>query len=98
MYVTHEMFVRTGADVEDTEGLIDYARSINGVEVAVFIRNEGTDEIWKVSFRGKTHANVGALAGSLGGGGHCHAAGCIMRGSIDDVRMRVQKAVSELFD
>ncbi|WP_167631538.1 DHH family phosphoesterase [Mariprofundus ferrooxydans] len=95
VYVTDDIYRKTGADVEDTEGLIDYARSIDGVEVAVFIRSdEVVAERWKVSFRGKTCVNVGALAGELGGGGHVHAAGCQLTGTLDEVRARVQVAVS----
>ena len=100
VHVTREMFKSTGADVEDVEGLIDYARSIDGVEVAVFIRFDEKDETsnrrWKVSFRGKTTADVGAVAASLGGGGHKHAAGCLMHGSFDEVRTRVEQAVSSI--
>jgi len=97
VHVTCDMFEAAGADVEDTEGLIDYARSVDGVEVAVFIRaDENCDSSWKVSFRGKTTADVGALAATLGGGGHTHASGCLMRGSFDDVRSRVEKAVSQI--
>ncbi|RLL55540.1 DHH family/DHHA1 domain protein [Mariprofundus sp. EBB-1] len=97
IHVTSDMYQSTGADVEDSEGLIDYARSIDGVEVAVFIRcDENHDNCWKVSFRGKTTADVGALAATLGGGGHKHAAGCLMRGGFDDVRTTVEKAVSQI--
>lgn len=95
VYVTDAMYRKTGADVEDTEGLIDYARSIEGVEIAVFIRSdENVPGRWKVSFRGKTFANVGILAGALGGGGHAYAAGCQLTGSFEEVRERVQAEVS----
>jgi len=96
IHVTHDMYDKTGADAEDTEGLIDYARGMQGVEVAVFIRNDDGNDCWKVSFRGKTHADVGSLAASLGGGGHRHAAGCMLHGSLEEVEARLQKAVSEL--
>jgi len=101
VHVTHAMYESTGADVEDSDGLIDYARSIDGVEVAVLIRcdensDKNSDDGWKVSFRGKTTADVGAVAASLGGGGHRHAAGCLMRGSFDDVLSRVEQAVSRI--
>jgi len=99
VHITRDMFEATGADVEDVEGLIDYARSIDGVEVAVFIRcDEASEQRWKVSFRGKTTANVGALASSLGGGGHTYAAGCLMRSLFDEVRVRVEQAVSRILD
>ena len=38
IYINRDMYKQAGADVEDTEGLIDYARSIHGVEVAVLMR------------------------------------------------------------
>ncbi len=95
--VTTEMYRETGADVEDTEGLIDYARGIEGVEVAVLIRaDEAERGCWKISFRGKSHADVGRLAASLGGGGHPHAAGCRMRGELEEVRGHLRNAVSRL--
>ncbi len=99
IYVTDKIYAETGADVEDTEGLIDYARSVDGVEVAVFIRvDERDNSRWKISFRGKTWANVGDLAATLGGGGHAYAAGCVLQGSIEDVCEQVQQAVNKVLD
>jgi len=99
IYVSREIYSQTGADVEDTEGLIDYARSIDGVEVAVFMRVDEHDSgRWKVSFRGKTWANVGDLAATLGGGGHAYAAGCVLQGSQAQVCEQVQQAVSRVLD
>lgn len=95
LHVDHDMYAVHGADVEDTEGFIEYARSLEGVEIAVFIRPED-DHGWKVSFRGKVDANVGALAASLGGGGHRHASGCVIQGSLLEVQQRVQQAVSDV--
>jgi len=95
IYVTQDIYNQTGADVEDTEGLIDYARSIDGVEIAVFIRVDERDSgRWKISFRGKTWANVGDLAATLGGGGHAYAAGCILQGSFESICDQVEQAVS----
>lgn len=96
VYVNSEIYEETGANVEDTEGLIDYARSIEGVEVAVLIRCHELEDRWKVNFRAKTTANVGALANSLGGGGHKHAAGCVLCGSFDEVRNIVRQEVSQI--
>jgi phosphoesterase RecJ-like protein len=96
IYVNSEMYEETGANVEDTEGLIDYARSIGGVEVAVLIRHHEFEDRWKVNFRAKTTANVGALANSLGGGGHKHAAGCVIGGSFDEARAIIRQEVSQL--
>ena len=97
IYVDRDMYEKAGANVEDTEGLIDHVRSIEGIEVAVLIRSHELDgERWKVNFRAKTFADVGALASSLGGGGHKHAAGCVLKGSFAEVQTKVRQAVSEL--
>lgn len=95
LYVDQEMYAATGGDVEDTEGLIDYGRAIAGVEVSVFLRPEGNGA-WKVSFRGKT-TDVGALAASLGGGGHRYAAGCTLHGERDAILLRLQTEIDGLF-
>ena len=97
MFINQQMYDATGADVEDSEGLIDYGRSIHGVEVAVLIRSdESGPDRWKVNFRAKTDADVGTLAASLGGGGHHYASGCMLRGSFEEVRDKVQAAVTGL--
>jgi phosphoesterase RecJ-like protein len=95
LYVNAAMYEHTGGDAQDTEGFIEYARSLQGIEIAVFIRPE-IHTGWKVTFRGKYDADVGALAVSLGGGGHHHAAGCTMHGTFEEVQGKVRHAVSEL--
>ncbi len=95
LHVDQEMYEQTRATHEDTEGFIEYGRSLDGVEIAVFIRPE-EDQEWKVSFRNKTTTDVSALASRLGGGGHPHAAGCILAGTFDEVRERVRDEVSKL--
>jgi bifunctional oligoribonuclease and PAP phosphatase NrnA len=68
------IFEKLGATVEDTEGLVDYARSIDGVEIGVLI--EERPGIIKASLRGQ-HAKyrVDSLAAIFNGGGHASAAG-----------------------
>jgi bifunctional oligoribonuclease and PAP phosphatase NrnA len=96
LHVDEAMYADTASDVEDTEGLIDYGRAIDGVEVAVFVRPDEQDS-WKASFRSKATADVGALAASLGGGGHRYASGCTLQGSLDAVMRRLQTEVDRLF-
>ena len=50
--VTQEMFERAGATSGDTEGLIDYPRSIAGVDAVAIIRELGNDD-FKVSLRSR---------------------------------------------
>jgi phosphoesterase RecJ-like protein len=95
LHVDASMYAESGGDAEDTEGFIDYARSIEGVRIAVFLRPEGEGG-WKASFRGRKGADVGQLATDLGGGGHRYAAGCSLTGSLDEVYQRVRAAVAAM--
>jgi len=68
------IFEKVGATVEDTEGLVDYARSVDGVEIGVLIEERpGTI---KASLRAK-HASyrMDSIASQFNGGGHANAAG-----------------------
>lgn len=83
LYVTREMYERTGALPEDTEDFVNYARGIKGVEVGVFLRELEPEGV-KVSFRSKNEVNVAKVAKALGGGGHDHAAGCELNCSLEE--------------
>ncbi len=72
LYVTKEDIAATGATVPDMDGIVDYARSLATVEIAVFAME--LEEGIRVSLRSKG-ADVNAIAASFGGGGHKVAAG-----------------------
>lgn len=74
----------TGAYPEESEGFINYPRSIANVEVAVFFKEIDHDN-WKVSLRSKGNVNVAEVAKKFGGGGHKMAAGFEMRGSLKNI-------------
>ncbi|MFZ5597903.1 MAG: DHH family phosphoesterase [Bacillota bacterium] len=89
--VDWEMLNRFSAGVEHTDGLINFLRTIKGVEVAILIR-EIESELYKVGFRSKGKADVHSVASKLGGGGHIRASGCVMKGRLDQVLGKVLEA------
>jgi phosphoesterase RecJ-like protein len=93
LFVDDDMYRKSEADSEDTEGFIDYGRGIEGVLITVFIRQE-SETCWKLSFRGADGFDVGSLAAELGGGGHRYAAGCTLTGSLKEVREKVRPLVT----
>ncbi|MBE3596058.1 MAG: bifunctional oligoribonuclease/PAP phosphatase NrnA [Hydrogenibacillus sp.] len=85
--VTAEALREAGAELDDTEGLVHYARNIEGVEVAVLLREQ--DEGIKASFRSRRRVDVAALAQKFGGGGHVRAAGATLAPPMAEARARV---------
>jgi phosphoesterase RecJ-like protein len=87
-------FARTGTTAEDTEGLVDFARCVDGVEVGVLIE-ERPDGI-KASLRAKDPlCRLDLVAGRFGGGGHACAAGLNVRGPAKDLRASLLAVLGE---
>lgn len=94
-WVTKSMFTETGAKREDTEGLIDYARSIDGVLVAVLFEELDEPGKIRISLRSKhPKLDVNSIARHFGGGGHKEAAGARITGTPAEVEPKVLAAVS----
>jgi phosphoesterase RecJ-like protein len=90
----HSDLAQTGASKEDLEGIVEYARRLKGVRVALLFR-ELHDGSTKVSFRSTGDADVAELARRLGGGGHAKAAGALLSDTLERVEARVIEAVRE---
>ncbi|MDR1272280.1 MAG: 30S ribosome-binding factor RbfA [Clostridiales Family XIII bacterium] len=86
--VTRADFEKTGAGDSDTEGLVEKLRSIEGVEVAVFLR-ETKDGKVKASLRSKGSFDVSSLSAGYGGGGHERAAGFTVDEGIESIRSKL---------
>jgi phosphoesterase RecJ-like protein len=71
--VTREMLCRTGCNNGHVDGMINFARGIEGVEVATLLR-VGDDHL-RVSMRSRGTVDVSEIAVAFGGGGHKNAAG-----------------------
>ncbi len=91
MTVPADAFHALGAQPDDLEGLVDYPRSLDGVQVAVLFRRIRSGAV-KVSFRSNGEVDVDRLAKSFGGGGHVKASGAVVQGSEEAVRRRVVDA------
>lgn len=80
---------------DDTEGMIDFIRSVQGVLVAVFFEDLDGGKV-RVSMRSKdTRVNASVICGVFGGGGHSLAAGIRMPGPLEDARNKVLEEIRE---
>jgi phosphoesterase RecJ-like protein len=82
----------TGASPQDTEDLVNYTRSVAGVEVGLLFLEQPRGGI-KVSFRSRAGVDVARLAEQFGGGGHRLASGAVLDVSLEEARARVLEAV-----
>ncbi|MBI1796533.1 MAG: bifunctional oligoribonuclease/PAP phosphatase NrnA [Candidatus Eisenbacteria bacterium] len=90
-----EQFQRHGLVGADTDGLVDLPRTIGGVEVVALFSEVDPGKV-KVSLRSTGRVSIDQVASRLGGGGHVHAAGVLLRGTRAEVRERVLPALGEL--
>lgn len=68
----------------DLDGIVQALMLTAGTEAAIFLYETKPQE-FKVSMRSKSVIDVSEIAGFFGGGGHVHAAGCTLQGSVYDV-------------
>lgn len=88
------IFEQVGATVEDTEGLVDYARSIDGVEIGVLIEERAG--VIKASLRGKhSSLRMDTVAALFNGGGHANAAGLNYKSTLNDFYPKLLAALRQ---
>jgi len=74
-------FAEAGASREHTEGIVNHARDVAGVKVALLAYSLDGSTV-RVAVRSDRSYNAGALAARFGGGGHPRAAGCRLPGPL----------------
>ncbi len=95
--VTAEMQEKTGCSGTELEGIAVISRSVEGVKAGVTIKQIADDE-FKVSVRTYEPLNASEICKKLGGGGHKGAAGASVKGSLEEAKAQVLKAVSECME
>lgn len=79
MVITQEMVRAAGAFFDETEGLVNYALSLDGAVAAVIFLELPSGV--KASFRSTGDCPVNAWAARFGGGGHANASGAYVEGA-----------------
>jgi phosphoesterase RecJ-like protein len=102
MTVTQTMLNETGTHPEDADGLINYARRIQDVQVAALIqeqsngRKAGGANRFHVSLRSDGSVDVAAIATAHGGGGHPSASGFSIEATLPELKDTLIKLSEEL--
>jgi phosphoesterase RecJ-like protein len=82
---------RHQVSADDLDGVVEYARSVEGVRLALLFRELAQGRI-KVSLRSVGAVDVADFARQFGGGGHRKAAGLSLEGPLAEVQSRVLEA------
>ncbi len=90
--VSLETLSQGGLSQADTEGIVDYALTVDPVEVSICLMEVKKGQ-YKASFRSKGRVNVNEVAAVFGGGGHILASGCMVFGDLEEVIDRLRYAV-----
>ena len=94
-YLTLDDYKRAKAEVGDDDGLAEMMRDIEGVEVAVLLKEKEGVNGFKGSLRSHETVNVSDICMLLGGGGHRGAAGCFISGNIKQAKSKAIKAIKQ---
>jgi phosphoesterase RecJ-like protein len=103
MRVTREMLDICGADDDMVEGMVNYARRVQGVEIGALlwewrVPTGGSDQVeTKISLRSRGNVDVSVIATALGGGGHRAAAATQLPITIDEADERLRAELAEYF-
>ena len=84
--------IACGAGEDDLDNISGFPRTIEGVQLAVTIREEGTSRV-KMSVRAVPSQDAAALCAKFGGGGHKGAAGASMNKTMEEA---VAAVIAEL--
>ncbi len=85
-----------GLEGRDSDSLYQLIQGIDGVEVIILVRQE-TPENCTVGFRSVHRVDVSIVAQSFGGGGHKHASGLSIPGTIEELIPRFVAAFAPQF-
>ncbi len=94
--VPREMLAEAGATEDDMTDIAAFAGQIEGVRHAATIREHEGGEC-RISLRTIPELlNANDVCAKLGGGGHAAAAGCVVRGTLDEAREALLAAIDEV--
>ena len=103
MTLTSDMLAETGTQPEDTDGMINYARRIEDVKLAVLLQELGNngrtadgEARYHVSLRSNGTVDVAEIAAAFGGGGHKVAAGFNTDSSLAEIRAKIVRLAEKL--
>ncbi|MBQ2580834.1 MAG: bifunctional oligoribonuclease/PAP phosphatase NrnA [Ruminococcus sp.] len=94
--LTKKLMAECGVDQSEFDGLASIPLSVEGVEIGITVKERHTD-YYKISVRTTDKLNASEFCKQFGGGGHIRAAGCEIRGTLEEVESKLLDGAAELF-
>ncbi len=91
IYTTLDMLKKLNVGDDEMEGLASIPRQIEGVLIGITMR-EKDDGVFKISVRTNDNINASDFCSQFGGGGHPAAAGCSIKGTLEEVKSKLVAA------
>lgn len=94
IYTTQNMLKQCQITDDELEGLASLPRQIVGVKVGVTVR-EKSDGVFKISVRTNDGVDASRICSAFGGGGHAAAAGCSVKGTLEETINKVVEVIEK---
>ena len=92
--VSKAMLSECGVDKAALDAIKPLTRQIEGVEIGITVKEEN-DGKTGISVRTGESYDASAICANFGGGGHVRAAGCEIKGGIDEAKELIRKYIIE---
>lgn len=91
IYTTKAILDKYNITDDELEGLSSIPRQVVGVSVGITLR-EKEEGIYKISLRTNDGVDASAICSEFGGGGHAAAAGCTIKGTLEQTKNKITQA------
>lgn len=98
VYISQALLQSSGADETEVDGVASLARQIEGVDVAITLREQEEGKPFRVSIRTSEFVDATEIATQFGGGGHIRAAGCSVSGTFEEAKKALIQAAKKVID
>lgn len=92
--LTNAMLAETGAEMSESDGLVDFTLFTDTVEAGALFKEQDATST-RVSLRSRDGINVADLAMQYGGGGHFNASGCTVPKGLAEAKQELVQRMTE---
>lgn len=92
--VTNDMYLKANAKQDETEGIVEFLRDTDGVEVACLLKELNNGDV-KLSIRTKEYVDANKICSSFGGGGHIRASGASSTLTIEETKQVLLQEINK---